>query len=102
MKVSDSSKIQALDPVERVDGVEQVKGTTPKPQVDKVTTDGAEKLERAISQAKASASGSRAAKLAVVEAQIRAGSYQPSASQLADKLLRDAELEASIRSALQL
>lgn len=98
MKVSKTGEVGAVGQTEKVE-------TRPAPasltKVDKVSTQKTEEVDRAIALARQNASGARVAKLQAIEAQIRAGTFRPNASAIAERLLQAAETEATIQAALR-
>ncbi|MES1207362.1 MAG: flagellar biosynthesis anti-sigma factor FlgM [Pseudomonadota bacterium] len=68
--------------------------------IDKVTTEEAKHLDVAVSDGIAMATTERAVRLHALAQAVRSGAYRPSASQLADKILDQAELEARLARAL--
>lgn len=97
MKVSKTGAVGAVGPTEK----SEVRAPTRLEKVDKVTTQQTQEVDRAIEVARQSATGARAAKLQAIEAQIRSGTFKPSASAIAERLLQAAEVEATIQAALR-
>jgi negative regulator of flagellin synthesis FlgM len=65
-----------------------------------VTIEGRQVVEQ-LNAARSRSAGTRGARLERLEAQIRSGSYQPDASQLAEKLLSAAEIDARLRAMMK-
>ena len=99
MKVPSTKAIQG---VERVAQREEVKAPSvglPRTE-DRVTIEGNQVAEQ-LNAAKLRAVPGRTARLEQLESAIRAGQYQPDASQLAEKLLSAAEIDARLRALLK-
>lgn len=67
--------------------------------VDIVTTHGLSDLGASVANGMAMATTERAARLHALAQAVRSGSYHPSASQLASKILEQAELDARLAHA---
>lgn len=67
---------------------------------DRVTLERTKALQADIDRAKVAAGSGRAAQLQALEAAIRNGTFKPNPSQLAEKLLQSAELDARLRALL--
>lgn len=94
MKVNEPKEISPLRPV---------KGEAAAPQAEKrdlVTLENTREVEAAITQAKTSSGASRQAHLLAIEAAVRNGTFKPSASQVAQRILEAAELDARIQAML--
>ncbi len=98
MKVSKTGEVGAVAPTEKV---AEGRPATPIEKKDKVSKEKTEEVNRAIAVARQSASGARAANLDQIEAQIRAGTFKPSPSAIAERLLQAAEIQATIQAALR-
>lgn len=98
MKVSKTGEVGA---VAAATEKPEVRSPAPREKVDKVSTGQTAEVEKAVALAKQSATGARAAKLSAIEAQVRAGTYQPNPSAIAERLLQAAEVEATIQAALR-
>jgi negative regulator of flagellin synthesis FlgM len=102
MKVQSPKDVKGVD---RVAGRED-KGPataapgTPKAPEDRVTIEGHQVAE-VLNQARTRSAATRGARLEQLEAQIRSGSYQPDAGQLAEKLLSAAEIDARLRALMK-
>lgn len=68
---------------------------------DRITTSQQVELQAAISQAKAAAKDTRAARLAEIEAAVRKGEYRPDPARIAQRILDEAELLARIHVLLR-
>jgi anti-sigma28 factor (negative regulator of flagellin synthesis) len=100
MKVESPKDVKGVD---RVTGREEKAAPAPgnpKTPEDRVTIEGRHVAEM-LNQARTRAAGSRGARLEQLEAQIRSGAYQPDASQLAEKLLSAAEIDARLRALMK-
>jgi anti-sigma28 factor (negative regulator of flagellin synthesis) len=100
MKVDSPKDVKGVD---RVAGREEKAAPapgSPKTPEDRVTIEGRQVAEM-LNQARTRAAGSRGARLEQIEAQIRSGAYQPDASQLAEKLLSAAEIDARLRALMK-
>jgi len=89
-------QINASDPIAATSKAAQA----PARGKDKVTLERSEAVAKAISLAKVSAGAGRAARLTALEAGIRSGSYQPSPSRIAEKMLSSAEADAQMLALL--
>jgi anti-sigma28 factor (negative regulator of flagellin synthesis) len=87
-----------------------VEPTTNKPQkeeaptrlrLDRVTTAEAQQALALAQSLKGKVGASHSAMLAQVESAIRSGTYRPSASQLANKLLAAAEIDAKLQAMMR-
>jgi len=68
---------------------------------DKVTVDNSRDVDLAMATSKASMAGGRAARLQDLEAQVRAGTYHTDPSRVADEILQDAEIDASLQALIK-
>lgn len=98
MKVSKTGEVGA---VAAATEKPEVRKPAPREKVDKVTTAQSAEVAKAVALARQTATGARSAKLEAIEAQIRAGTFKPSASAIAERLLQAAEVEATIQAALR-
>jgi hypothetical protein len=98
MMIKNTTSIGAVDPAT---SKPQKDGVVPRVRSDRVSTvEGQQALALARSvQAKVGAG--HAAMLAQVENAVRSGTYAPSASQLADRLLNAAEIDARLQALLR-
>ena len=92
----------------RVEDKQSVNGTDVKPakpatgrtvvrlQADKVSIDGAKQVEAVVQAVRANLGVDRGARLQELETAIRQGGYQPDASQLAEKIVQAAEVDARL------
>lgn len=95
-------KINGISQIAEAQRAKPVEGNVAESQArtaDRVTV-GAGKDLAAIEVAKKAVGGARAARLDRLEAQVRSGGYQPDASRLAEQILSDAEIQASIQAML--
>jgi anti-sigma28 factor (negative regulator of flagellin synthesis) len=101
MKVESPKDVKGVD---RVTGREEkaapAAAGSPKAPEDRVTIEARQVVEQ-LNQARSRSSASRGARLEQLEAQIRSGAYQPDASQLAEKLLSAAEIDARLRALMK-
>jgi anti-sigma28 factor (negative regulator of flagellin synthesis) len=67
-------------------------------QTDKVSVEGAKQVEAVVQAVQASMGVDRSSRLAELETAIRQGRYQPDAGQLAEKIVRAAEVDARLRA----
>ena len=98
MKVPSTNEVRG---VERV--AQREEGAKAPPTLrheDRVTIEGNQVAEQ-LNAAKLRAGPNRNARLEQLESAIRAGQYQPDASQLAEKLLSAAEIDARLRALLK-
>ena len=101
MKVESPKDVKGIDRVAgREDKAAPAAAGTPKAPEDRVTIEGRQVVEQ-LNAARTRGAGNRGARLEALEAQIRSGSYQPDASQLAEKLLSAAEIDARLRALMK-
>lgn len=98
MKVSKTGEVGAVSAATEKPEVRPPAG---REKVDKVSTAQTEEVSRAVALARQAATGARSAKLDAIEAQIRNGTFKPSPSAIAERLLQAAEIEATIQAALR-
>ena len=67
--------------------------------VDKVSAEQRKHLESLTKQALETAKRVRTERLAAIKAQVRAGTFRPDPSRIAEEILREAELDAQLRAA---
>lgn len=67
---------------------------------DRVSLERTRQVKEAIDRARVSAGAGRAAQLQALEASIKSGALKPSPSQIAEKLLQAAEVDARLRALL--
>jgi anti-sigma28 factor (negative regulator of flagellin synthesis) len=96
--------------IKNTTSVTTVGSTTNKPQkeeaqtrtrLDRVTTAEAQQALALAQSVKGKVSASHSAMLAQIESAIRPGTYSPSASQLATKLLAAAEIDARLQAMMR-
>ncbi len=96
--------------IKNTTSIGSVESTTSKPQkeeaparthVDRVTTAEAQHVLALAQSLKGKVGASHSAMLAQVESAIRSGTYRPSASQLANRLLDAAEIDARMQAMLR-
>ncbi len=95
MKVNDTKDIK---PVSATQATSPVKPATAGEPADKVSVDQTRNLEQAIAAAKSSSGMERSARLQEIANSVKKGQYTPNASQIAERILSAAELEARIRA----
>jgi len=69
-----------------------------RPQTDKVSLHDTKQVEAVVQAVRAGLGSERALRLEELETAIRQGGYQPNASQLAEKIVRAAEIDARLRA----
>lgn len=69
-----------------------------RPQADKVSLSETKQVEAVVQAVKAGMGADRASRLQQLESAIRQGGYQPNASQLAEKIVQAAEVDARIKA----
>ena len=79
----------------------QADAAAPRLKSDRVSTANAEQAAALARAVQTDIGTSHAARLAQIEDAIRAGSYQPSASQLASRLVDAAEIDARLQAMLR-
>lgn len=96
--------------IKNATSIGSVEPTTSKPQkeeahsklrLDRVTTAEAQQVLALAQSLKGKVGASHSAMLAQVESAIRSGTYRPSATQLASKLLDAAEIDAKLQAMLR-
>lgn len=92
MKIKGSTEVT---PVRRTPETQPI--GTPDRQ-DRVSTEQVDQAVKSAKVAQSLAAGDRTAKLKQLEAQVRAGNYRPDPLQIAEELLRTAELTARLRA----
>jgi flagellar biosynthesis anti-sigma factor FlgM len=102
MKVNDTKEIK---PLREVGGKETVARTAARREAaageERVSvSDGAAEFRVAVEEAKRSAGQSRTARLEALKTAIKQGHYRPDAQRIADQILEEAELNASLRALL--
>jgi len=68
---------------------------------DKIADPASGQLAAAIAGAAAQVQGARTARLAEIKAQVKAGTYQPDPSAIADRILDDALVDARLQAMLK-
>ena len=79
----------------------QTEAAAPRRQADRVSTANAEQAAALARAVQSDIGVSHSARLAQIEGAIRAGTYQPSASQLASRLVDAAEIDARLQAMLR-
>jgi hypothetical protein len=97
MKVSRTGEVAAFGSTERT----EPRSPARLEKQDRVSTERTEEVNQAIAVARKAAASARLGELQAVEAKIRAGSFKPSASAIAERLLQAAEIERALQSALR-
>lgn len=67
---------------------------------DRVSVASSKSVDFAIATARSSSGGAHSARLDQLAAQVKSGGYQPSATQVAQQILADAEVDAQIQAML--
>ena len=101
MKVTDISQIKALAPskVLRESGRPASADRAGAGDAgDRVSTDDTSRVTAAIAQASAAAGVGHAAKLQVIAASVKQGTYRPDPQRIAQEILDDAELAARLQA----
>jgi len=98
MMIKSTTSVGAVDSATSKPQKEDV---APRLPADRVSTMEGQRALAMVRSVQAQAGTGRAAMLAQVESAIRAGSYAPSAGQLADRLLNAAEIDARLQAMLQ-
>ena|SRR5687768_10997809 len=99
-----------VDSTKDIKGIDRVAGREEKPALppsggmaapsDKVTIEGRQVAEL-LTNAKLRTDNARGARLEQLESAIKSGVYRPDASQLAEKLLSAAEIDAKLRALMK-
>ena len=100
MKVPSTKDVRGVERVAQKEDSPKGPSVQPSRLEDRVTIEGNQVAEQ-LNAAKLRAGASRTARLEQLEASIKAGQYQPDASQLAEKLLSAAEIDARLRALLK-
>lgn len=95
MKIGDP---KAPMSIERVERTAAARAALP---VDRISSDERRSLENVTLRAREVLNRSRAERLDSLKAQIDAGTYRPDTGQLAEEILREAEIEAMLRALLK-
>lgn len=98
MMIKNTTSIGAVDPATIKQSKEEA---TAKVRSDRVSTAEAQQALALAHSVQAKVGSSRSAMLTQVENAIRSGTYQPSAGQLADRLLASAEIDARLQAMLR-
>ncbi|HTP50323.1 MAG TPA: flagellar biosynthesis anti-sigma factor FlgM [Anaeromyxobacteraceae bacterium] len=69
-------------------------------QPDKVSTDESARLSQTVSAVRAQVGAGESAKLAAIENAVRQGTYRPDPARIAEQILQDAEISASLQAML--
>jgi anti-sigma28 factor (negative regulator of flagellin synthesis) len=93
MRVEDKPSLKATDAAPVKPAGDK---TAVRPQADKVSLDGAKKVDAIVQAAQAAMGVDRSTRLQQLETAIRQGSYQPDAGQLAEKIVQAAEVDARL------
>lgn len=104
MKVDGSKEVKKVDRVvgrdEKAAAAASAPPTAGTPPSDRVTIEGRQVAEL-LTNAKLRTDSTRGVKLEQLEVAIKAGTYRPDASQLAEKLLSAAEIDARLRALMK-
>ena len=98
MMIKNTTSVGAVDPAT---SKPQTDAATLRRQSDSVSTEDAAQAAALARAVQANVGMSHSARLAQVESAIRAGTYQPSASALASRLLDAAEVDARLQALLR-
>jgi len=101
MKVNSSSDIRALETGKPVDAQKPSAAATTAAQPDKVTTEETARLSQAVEAVRAQVGAGQSAKLAAIENAVRQGTYRPDPARIAEQILQDAEVSASLQAMLK-
>lgn len=95
MRVEDKSSLKSADsPPAKPAGDRSAVA----PQADKVSLESAKRVEAIVQAVQSGLSVDRNVRLQELESAIRQGRYQPNVSQLAEKIVRAAEVDARLRA----
>jgi anti-sigma28 factor (negative regulator of flagellin synthesis) len=97
MMIKNTPSVGGIDPAT---SKTQTEVAASRRQADRVSTADAQRTAALVQSVQASVGMSHSAQLAQVEAQISAGTYRPSAGQLAARLLSAAEIDARLQAML--
>jgi anti-sigma28 factor (negative regulator of flagellin synthesis) len=98
MMIKNTPSIGSIDPAKSNSQKEDV---APRVRSDRVSTVEGQQVLATARSVQAKVGSARAAMLAQVENAVRSGAYAPSASQLADRLLNAAEIDARLQALLR-
>lgn len=107
MQVKDASEIRRLDAnkppeAKKAQAAASSSLTSDKVSSDKVSTDSKALLAAAASATQAAAGQNRSLRLEAIEAAVRQGTFKPDPQRIAQEILDDAELSATLQSMLKL
>jgi anti-sigma28 factor (negative regulator of flagellin synthesis) len=94
-------KVKEASPVSDVARVASPEQQAAQPPKDRVTVSQSREVKASASAAQASAASGRSARLKDLEQQVRAGSYHPDPTRVAEEILQEAELEARLQTILR-
>ena len=98
MMIKNTPSVGGVDPAT---SKPQTDAATARRQTDRVSTANADQAAALVRAVQATVGMSHSARLAEVENAIRAGTYAPSASELASRLLDAAEVDARLQAMLR-
>jgi len=101
MKVDSTNEIRAVDTQKAVDTAKVPASGSPSTQPDKVSTSESAQLAQAVAAVRAQVGAGQSARLAAIEAAVRQGTYRPDPARIAEQILQDAELSASLQAMLK-
>ncbi len=101
MKVNSPSDIRPVDARKPADAQKPASTANAAAQPDKVTTDETARLTQAVEAVRAQVGAGQGAKLAAIENAIRQGTYRPDPARIAEQILQDAEISASLQAMLK-
>lgn len=101
MKVKDASEVRSVDRNRGAPETPRRAGSAATAAHDKVSTESAAELERAVSQVRQSLGQSRAMRLEAIAAAVQQGTFKPDPQRIAQKILDDAEITAALQAMLK-
>jgi len=101
MKIGDVlNPIPAIPAVATTNPADTAPPSADRPRVDRVTTQDTSDLKSAVDGGISMAAAERGSRLQALAQKVRAGSYRPSVSALADQILAEAELDTHLAKSL--
>ncbi|BDG08010.1 flagellar biosynthesis anti-sigma factor FlgM [Anaeromyxobacter paludicola] len=100
MKVKNTSETTPIDG-SRTTEARKASGADPSAPPERVSTPDSTKFAAAVDAARQHLGATRAAKLQSIAAAVKQGTYQPDPNQIAQEILDDAELTASLQGMLK-
>jgi len=99
MKVKDASEVRPVEANRAQESKRSPAGAGPAAS-DKVSTDSKAQLDAAAAAARQALGHNRAVRLEAIEAAIRQGTFKPDPARIAQRILDDAELTATLQALL--